>query len=197
MYLDEDEEGLELGRDVEHEPGVGGEPLDVAFVAGVDEDGGGVDGALVPVGGVDEVLLVEDMVSLGPEGEVVQLLGEEVGGEWELGVHGGLPFLCQGLHGCAWGQGGRGMDSWDAQGQEKEEEEEEEERKTWSQSHVVSSRRRSSSERKEKEVVTAESGVKVFLMTCLILSLLNVSHEQMTLVDMPWKISWIIIIYIW
>ena len=81
MYLDEDEEGAELGRDVEHEPGVGGEPLDVALVAGVHEQRPG--GAFAaagppPEGVVDEVLLVEEHGRVGREGEVVQLLREVV-----------------------------------------------------------------------------------------------------------------------
>jgi len=81
LYLDEDEEGAELGRDVEHEPGVGGEPLDVALVAGVHEQRPG--GAFAaagppPEGVVDEVLLVEEHGRVGREGEVVQLLREVV-----------------------------------------------------------------------------------------------------------------------
>lgn len=96
QHLNEDEQCVELGRDVEHEPGVLGEPLDVAFVAGIDEDGGGVNGAFVPVSGVHEVLLVENMGRLGLVGEVIELLWEEVGGERKLlsvPLH-GLLALC-------------------------------------------------------------------------------------------------------
>lgn len=81
VYLDEDEEGAELGSDVEHEARVGGEPLDVTLVAGVHEQRPG-DAAFAagppPVGVVDEVLLVEEHGRVGREGEVVQLLREVV-----------------------------------------------------------------------------------------------------------------------
>ena len=84
-YLDEDEEGAELGRDVEHESRVGGEPLDVALVAGVHEQRPGavaVAGAGPPPEGVvEEVLLAEDHGRVGREGEVVQLLREVVNRE--------------------------------------------------------------------------------------------------------------------
>lgn len=62
---------MELGSYVHHEPCIGRKPLDIAFVARVDEDGGSVGWALIPVSCVDEVLLVEDMVGFGLEGEVV------------------------------------------------------------------------------------------------------------------------------
>lgn len=80
LYLDKDEEGTELGRDVEHEPGVGGEPLDVALVARVHEQRPGAAAAAgpPPEGVVDEVLLAEEHRRVGREGEVVQLLGKVV-----------------------------------------------------------------------------------------------------------------------
>jgi hypothetical protein len=82
-YLDEDEEGAERGRDVEHEPGVGGEPLDVALVARVHEQRAGavVAGAgagPAPEGVVEEVLVAEDRGRVGREGEVVEQLREVV-----------------------------------------------------------------------------------------------------------------------
>lgn len=69
--LNEDKQCMKPGCDIEHESSVLCEPFDVAFVPGVDKDRGGMVGALVPVGGVHEVLLVEDLVCLWLEGEVV------------------------------------------------------------------------------------------------------------------------------
>lgn len=53
-----------------------GEPLDVAFIAGVDENGG-VEAVAAPMGAVDEVPLLESVVALRIEGEVVECLSEE------------------------------------------------------------------------------------------------------------------------
>jgi hypothetical protein len=84
-YLDEDEEGAERGRDVEHEPGVGGEPLDVALVARVHEQRAragtvvaGAGSGPAPEGVVEEVLVAEDRGRVGREGEVVEQLREVV-----------------------------------------------------------------------------------------------------------------------
>lgn len=70
--LGEDDEGGEAGGDVPDEAGVSSEPLDVALVAAVEEDG--ASGAGPRAGVCDEVALVEGR-EVG-EAEVVQRLPE-------------------------------------------------------------------------------------------------------------------------
>lgn len=74
-----------MGSDFEHEASVLSEPLDVAFVAGVDEDwgivasggGGGGGGAASPVFVIDQVALLECVVALWIVVEVIESLCEE------------------------------------------------------------------------------------------------------------------------
>jgi len=80
LYLDEDQEGAELGRDIEHEAGVDGDRLNANLAASVHEQRPGAAGAAFAAAGpppesvVDEVLLIEYRRRVGREGEVVQLL---------------------------------------------------------------------------------------------------------------------------
>jgi hypothetical protein len=70
-YLDEDEHGAEPRRHLPHEPGVVGEELDVALVAGVQEDGRRL---AAPERVVHEVPLLERAVARWRHVEVVQPL---------------------------------------------------------------------------------------------------------------------------
>lgn len=75
--LNEDEESFETGGGFEHEAGVLSEPFDVAFVAGVDEDGGVIP-CSAPVSAVDQIPLLEGVVALRIVVEVVEDLSEEL-----------------------------------------------------------------------------------------------------------------------
>lgn len=66
-----------MGCGLEHEAGVLGEPFDVAFVAGVDEDWGVVGGA-TPVFVIDQVPLLERLITLWIVVEVIKNLSEEL-----------------------------------------------------------------------------------------------------------------------
>ena len=79
LYLDEDQEGAELGRDIEHEACVDCDPLNANLAAGVHEQRPGAAASRPPPESVvDEVLLIEYRRRVGREGEVVQLLREVV-----------------------------------------------------------------------------------------------------------------------
>lgn len=62
---------MKFGGDIKHESSILCKPFNIAFIPSVDKDRGGVVGALIPVGGVHEVLLGEDLVCFWLEGEVV------------------------------------------------------------------------------------------------------------------------------
>lgn len=59
-----------MGCNLEHEASVFGEPFDISFISGVDEDRGCVFGA-TPMLVIDKVPLLECLVALGIEIEVV------------------------------------------------------------------------------------------------------------------------------
>ena len=82
LYLDEDQEGTKLGRDIEHEAGVDGDRLNVSLATREHEQRPSAAAFAAagppPESVVDEVLLIEYRRRVGSEGEVVQLLREVV-----------------------------------------------------------------------------------------------------------------------
>lgn len=74
-YLDEDYESFETRGILVHETGILGEPLDVAFVPGVHENGS-IFLSAAPGGVIDQISLLKRLVALRVIVEVVKCLSE-------------------------------------------------------------------------------------------------------------------------